>query len=143
MPIDPATLRSYESAESEPERGGRWIWLVLLAAAAIFAGLTAWAFGDAARTVVVGRVVTLAVGVWIAWQLWSGWNEDGLLGVFYRFKHPLGTVLGNDDHGRGKELGVFILLCGSIVAVGVLMARSPVPITWRHILFKAPQTPSP
>lgn len=134
MPIDPATLRSYRPSAEPPRARGdarpaALIALVgaLLLGAGFAAGLesTAIARGFLWFAAMFQALVILALVA-------IGWHEDGALGVWYRLRHPLGTILADDDRAPWTWFAVAWLALVTLVLSLTLAAHDPgaIPPEW-------------
>ena len=54
-----------------------------------------------------------------------GVREDGLLGVLYRMRHPMGTIIGGDDRPAWRSYALAWVLILACVLSGVAIARHP------------------
>lgn len=86
----------------------------------------AWWGAISVNGLAVFRVVTwTALSAFILSRAWLGWKEDGPVGVVYRLKHPMGTMLGGDEDRSptARGLGALFLLA--------LLANLIVPLITR------------
>ena len=129
MPVDPSILMKYEDPPPMPTRGGdRFLpALGVAAAGTALIGVATWASAGnlGAAKLLAAIAITLIVlnALLIVIQ---GWNEDGVTGVFYRMRHPLGTVWNGDDrHNSWMSLARWWLVALLMVSVFTLCASTP------------------
>lgn len=126
MPIDNSTLMKHTPplVPRRPRPG--WIApvvLVLTTLALVGCAVAVW--GDDAWTRIAVLFCVVGAGVWSLWRLAIGWTEDGLLGLFYREEHAMGTILAGDEERDGLVVTWWWLSSIAVVIVVVLMAKSP------------------
>jgi len=128
MPVDPVVLHKYEpKPPPKPPRVRDGAVAAAIAAGGtlgMFAVLPA-ALGDVGvARVFVFATLGLGAAAVIAVVL-IGWHEDGVVGVLYRLKHPLGTVLGGDDRPPWTWLAITWVLMLACILSGVLVVKHP------------------
>jgi hypothetical protein len=132
VPVDPSILYKYDppAPPPKPRRDGlRALGLFGLGVLASAGALAAGWNNAAAASVIVGAVLVLS-GLALAALVVVGWREDGVLGVYYRLRHPFGTALAADDRpGWLAHAAVAVLAILWLVAV-LLMSRHPATIPW-------------
>lgn len=129
MPIDNTTLLKH-TPTPPPERHRPW-WvapLVFFIGAGIMSGAAAIAFRDVAITRVVGIALVLIAGLWWLWRLYVGWQENGLLGLFYRDQHDMGSMLAGDEERDGLVIALWLLSMLAAILAVVLYAVAPAAI---------------
>lgn len=128
MPVDPVVLHKYDPPTPQRARGpGDG-----LVAAAIAIGGTGFMLAVLPAALRDAGVARLFAGATVALDLAAlgaliivGWSEDGPIGVLYRLKHPLGTVLGGDDRPPWTWLASAWVVIAASVLSGVLIAKHP------------------
>lgn len=127
MPIDNTTLMKYTPARPVP-RPPRPAWVapvVFVVSTTVLLGAAAAAWGDDAWTRIVVLVCVVGIAAWSVWRGAVGWSEDGLLGLFYRDEHPMGTMLAGDEERDGLVVTWWWLSSIAAVIMLVLMFKSP------------------
>lgn len=85
-------LAKYDGGPSEPEKrpAGVPVWAAGLV---VFGGLFAWglaAIEGRQACIVLTCVYSFVLAIW---QMLGGWKRDGLLGLLFAMKYPLGLAL--------------------------------------------------
>ncbi len=132
MPVDPVVLLKYEQRPRPPRRGPRdgLIAIGLVVAGVAAAGaLTAWGRQSAAGAAVLVRITIVAWLLSFLALARIGWREDGPIGVLYRLKHPLGSVLAESIGGARQTswmaIAIAIVLIALSVGSGLALAVHP------------------
>lgn len=101
MPIDPFHL---DPDRRQPQRPAprsifhplHIVGLVVIIIAALAA---AWVWGDKPPTVVYLKAVGAILGLVFLWRLKCGWDDDGIVGLWYFWHQPWGSSFAGDDPG--------------------------------------------
>lgn len=126
MPIDNSTLMKYTPPPAPRRPRPGWIApLVFVLTTVVLLGSAAAAWGDDAWTRIVVLFCVAVVGVWSLWRLAIGWSEDGLLGLFYREEHSMGTILAGDEERDGLVITFWWLSSIAVVIIIALMSKTP------------------
>lgn len=126
VPIDPATLRGYRPPEEpKPPRDGLRGLGIGVFGTLLLVVCFLWGFDDlAAARFFVGATVIVLVLTTLALII-LGYREDGLVGVYYRLSHPLGTFWGGDDRTSWTGLACAWLVMLIFTLASLLMFRFP------------------
>ncbi|GMV26647.1 MAG: hypothetical protein AMXMBFR58_26780 [Phycisphaerae bacterium] len=127
MPVGGSILAKYGSDQEPPRRPASPRIrpdLVFFAGLAVLVTLTWWSLDDP-RGLAVFRVVTITgIALFVIARAVQGWREDGIMGVIYRLKHPMGTALAGDEDRSpmARSLGaLFLLAILANVSVSLIM----------------------
>lgn len=127
MPVDPSILHRYSPPEAPPTRrpdGLRALLVAVVGLAVIVAMFSiAWHIPSVAP-IFVGAVVISNFLIALTLVL-IGFREDGLIGVLYRLRHPLGTALGGDDRPPWTVWAVVLLYLVAMLLAGLLLVQHP------------------
>lgn len=86
----------------------------------VLAGLVAWATASPQGVLAVRVYAVLVAGSFILSRIKLGWEEDGLAGVYYRFKKPMGSMVVGDEE-RSPTVTAWFMLGGiSFIAANVV-----------------------
>lgn len=125
MPVDPATLRGYEPppAPPGPPRRTWFIALLIGLGGSLFFGVFfALAMGSPSLIRAYYIALVIACGALTLERLYSGLQEDGILGAVHRMRNPFGNLMLGDDiehTNRYTIAAAFALFIGGVLA-GVL-----------------------
>jgi hypothetical protein len=127
MPVDPSILRRYAPPEAVPGRRADGPRALVIAGIglAIIGGFFSIAWGIPAAASAFVSAVVIGNLLLVAALIVIGFREDGVIGVFYRLRHPLGTVLGGDDRPSWSVLAVALLVLVAFVLAGILLVQHP------------------
>lgn len=99
--------------------------MIFIIGAAALSGLAAGCWGNATPTAYFLLAVVLASVAFSAAAVAKGWKEDGVGGLLYRARHPLGTALAGDEAHDGMALARWWLLGVAITLAAVLTLKRP------------------
>jgi predicted lysophospholipase L1 biosynthesis ABC-type transport system permease subunit len=141
MPIEPSVLRRYSPPEPPRRRkpDGVRALIVTGAGLGIILGFFALAWSDpSVAGIFIGGMVIAGMVLLVALAV-IGCREDGLQGMVYRLRHPLGTALGADDRPPWTAWAIVLLSIVGVLLAGMLVIRHPEAIpSW----IGAPAMPS-
>ena len=109
-------------AEKPPRSTDTWLRgvVVFLIGTAVLAGLIAWANASPSGVMAVRVYAVIVAGSFALSRIVLGWQEDGLLGVYYRWKKPMGSMIVGDEERSPTLTAWFVLSVASFVAANVV-----------------------
>jgi hypothetical protein len=132
MPVDPSVLMKYDPRQPppKPRRSGLAALLVAGIGSLIALVLFLFADGDAdlGRAFIIGTVI-LGVGS-CAVLVFLGFQEDGLSGMLYAYRHPLGSEFSGEGPPSWMRLAWAWVLVLAMVLSFVIGIHSPGAIPW-------------
>lgn len=137
MPVDPSILMKYEDPPPMPTRSRDRFLPALGGAAAgtaLIGGATWACAGNLGAAKVLAAIAIMLIVINTLIVVVQGWNEDGATGVFYRMRHPLGTVWNGDDRNNSwMSLARWWLVAMLMVSVFVLCSTTPGLGKWLNV----------
>lgn len=135
MPVDPSVLLKYDPrpAPAPPPKRGWGPLIVAGVGTLVIGGFFPLANGDEAlgRAFIIGTIVLGAAVCGVLMIL--GFQEDGLLGMLYAYRHPLGSELSGEGPPSWMRLAWGWLLTLSVVLSFVIAMNNPRAIPWNWV----------
>lgn len=122
MPVDPATLRGYEPPPAPPGSPRRTWFIALLiglGGSLFFAAFFAIVMGSPSLTRAYYIALVIASGAFTLERLYSGFQEDGILGAVHRVRNPFGNLILGDDIEHSNRYTIAAVLA---LGVGAILA---------------------
>jgi hypothetical protein len=132
MPVDPSVLMKYDPrpGPERPRKGG-WGPLIVAGAGTLVVGVFfLLADGDDAlgRAFIIGTVILGAALCGLMMIL--GYQEDGVSGLLYAYRHPLGSELSGEGPPSWMRLAWGWVLVLSAVLSFVIAVHNPKAVPW-------------
>jgi hypothetical protein len=135
MPVDPSILLKYDPRPGppRPRRAGLASLLVAGIGSLVLVVCFLFADGDAAlgRAFIIGCIILGAATAGVLMIL--GYQEDGLAGMLYAYRHPLGSELSGEGPPSWMRLAWAWLLTLALVLSFVIGIHTPGAVPWNWV----------